>query len=191
MLALGKRVFSSASWRYSGRKSCPHWLMQCASSIAKLATFKRARQLEKSRRQQPLRRDEDKMMPAAGDLALDVANLRRSPCRYAAPPPDNPTAAAHRPGLSSARSAARRRRRCVRRPQAAPGSRATCRPRSASRPASRGDRARRWIASRCSGRKLSNPQNRRTVARTASDEAAVWSGAEGVPSSVTSSAFVV
>ena len=33
------------------------------------------RQLEKSRRQQPLRRDEYKMMPPAGDLALDVADF--------------------------------------------------------------------------------------------------------------------
>ena len=31
--------------------------------------------IEKSRRQQPLRRDEYKMMPAAGELALDVANF--------------------------------------------------------------------------------------------------------------------
>ena len=33
------------------------------------------RELEKSRRQQPLRRDEYKMMPAAGELALDVTNF--------------------------------------------------------------------------------------------------------------------
>ena len=32
-------------------------------------------EIEKSRRQQPLRRDEYKMMPAAGELALDVTNL--------------------------------------------------------------------------------------------------------------------
>ena len=75
MLAPGKRVFSSASCRYSGRKSWPHWLMQCASSIAKLETLQARGEIEKSRRQQPLRRDEYKMMPAAGELALDVTNL--------------------------------------------------------------------------------------------------------------------
>ena len=30
----GSSSRSRPSWRYSGRKSCPHWLMQCASSTA-------------------------------------------------------------------------------------------------------------------------------------------------------------
>ena len=30
---------SRPSWRYSGRKSCPHWLMQCASSMAMKLTL--------------------------------------------------------------------------------------------------------------------------------------------------------
>ena len=38
----GKRRRSSLSWRYSGRKSWPQSLMQCASSIAIIATFQRA-----------------------------------------------------------------------------------------------------------------------------------------------------
>ena len=38
----GNRSRSSASCRYSGRKSCPQSLMQCASSIANIATFHEA-----------------------------------------------------------------------------------------------------------------------------------------------------
>ena len=33
----------SASWRYSGRKSWPHSLMQCASSMASRLTFQRCK----------------------------------------------------------------------------------------------------------------------------------------------------
>jgi hypothetical protein len=33
-LTPGNRSRIAPSCRYSGRKSCPHWLMQCASSIA-------------------------------------------------------------------------------------------------------------------------------------------------------------
>ena len=35
----GNSARSLASWRYSGRKSWPHSLMQCASSIAICAMF--------------------------------------------------------------------------------------------------------------------------------------------------------
>ena len=38
MAASGKASRRTASCRYSGRKSCPHWLMQWASSMAKNAT---------------------------------------------------------------------------------------------------------------------------------------------------------
>ena len=41
-LASGNRWRSTAIWRYSGRKSCPQWLMQCASSIAKRRTLSRS-----------------------------------------------------------------------------------------------------------------------------------------------------
>ena len=34
----GRYSRSVESWRYSGRKSCPHSLMQCASSIATMLT---------------------------------------------------------------------------------------------------------------------------------------------------------
>ena len=37
--------------------------------------FQARGEIEKSRRQQPLRRDEYKMMAAPGELALDVTNL--------------------------------------------------------------------------------------------------------------------
>ena len=53
----GKCLRSFASWRYSGRKSWPHSLMQCASSIAICATFQFSARSEKSIEHQPLRRD--------------------------------------------------------------------------------------------------------------------------------------
>ena len=37
----GNRSFSEPSCRYSGRKSCPQWLMQWASSTAKARTSMR------------------------------------------------------------------------------------------------------------------------------------------------------
>ena len=50
-------------------------------------------QLQKSRRQQPLRSDEYKMMAAGGDLALDFDESPPGPCRYAGRRLDNRTRA--------------------------------------------------------------------------------------------------
>ena len=41
--AAGKAARTSASCRYSGRKSWPHWEMQCASSMAMQSTVSSAR----------------------------------------------------------------------------------------------------------------------------------------------------
>ena len=45
----GKSRAQGASWRYSGRKSWPHWLMQCASSMAMNDTSAAAEQRGSSR----------------------------------------------------------------------------------------------------------------------------------------------
>ena len=75
MLAPGKRVFSSAS-RAIFRAEIVTPLADAMSLVDREAgNFQARGKIEKSRRQQPLRRDEYKMMPAAGDLALDVTQL--------------------------------------------------------------------------------------------------------------------
>ena len=54
-LASGKCSRSVASWRYSGRKSWPQWLMQWASSMAKARTSSCAEELEEAGRRPAVR----------------------------------------------------------------------------------------------------------------------------------------
>ncbi len=66
---------STESWMYSGRKSWPHCETQCASSMAKSATFTRAQQIEEARGQQPLRRHIEQLQGAPAQLPLDLAHF--------------------------------------------------------------------------------------------------------------------
>ena len=149
----GKSSRSRPSCRYSGRKSCPHWLMQCASSMA----MNRRSACCSSRRSdwlavadQPLGRHVEQ--PAAVRRARSRAprRARAAAACCSGTTPRRRRRAGRRPDPSSARSAATRRARAPapsrRRDDApAPESRATCRRRSAGR---RRCRARRgWRAS--------------------------------------------
>ena len=53
--ACGKRLRTSASWRYSGRKSWPHSEMQWASSMVNRATFTLESKAKQARGQQRFR----------------------------------------------------------------------------------------------------------------------------------------
>ena len=175
----GNRSRNSASRRYSGRKSCPHWLMQCASSIANDPT--------------PIRsiHDRNPSVSSRSGAASSSLTSPRSTCRRtsrassyspdccAAPPPDTPRAAAHPPDPSSAQSAATPPRTASPSAAAAPGSTATSRRPSASPPASPDPPDVAPIASPCSGRSVSNPQCRRTTSMIRASSFATLSTSTG------------
>ena len=74
-LARGKRSRSTASCRYSGRKSCPQWLMQWASSMTKRRMSSCASLLQEAGLEEPLRRDEEQPILAFGQPGLDAPPL--------------------------------------------------------------------------------------------------------------------
>ena len=71
MLAQVARV-----WRYSGRKSWPHSLMQCASSTAMSRTFQRLQIFQKTGQHQPLRRGVEQAVFAVVQTAQPRAAIR-------------------------------------------------------------------------------------------------------------------
>ena len=76
----GKRSCRTESCWYSGRKSWPHCEMQCASSTANSASRDRAKQIEATRRRQPLGRHVEQVERAVADRALDRRRFgRRQP----------------------------------------------------------------------------------------------------------------
>ena len=63
---------AAPSWRYSGRKSCPHWLMQCASSMATKLTGRDDEQVQEAvaaLADQPLGRDVEQAVAALANAA--------------------------------------------------------------------------------------------------------------------------
>ena len=162
----GERIAQRASCRYSGRKSWPHWLMQCASSIGDVADAARWRAAQRSRRapsptsalgrdvQQPAARPRAARPSAAlplgrrfarcaGSAAATPCATRPSTWSFISAMSGEMTSASD-VGLGLGSGSTQRRQ---------PGSTATCRRRSAGRRASRGRRARLRSASRCCGRK--------------------------------------
>ena len=67
--AAGYRLRMGKSWRYSGRKSCPHCEMQCASSMARQATRGAVEQHQRLGAQQRLRRGVEQLDLARPDAA--------------------------------------------------------------------------------------------------------------------------
>ena len=99
-LTPGSSCRSRPSCRYSGRKSCPHWLMQCASSTATKLTphdDSSAEEAVAAVADQPLGRDVEQAVAALAQAGDDVgllvrrrASCCRAPrarrCRRACPP---------------------------------------------------------------------------------------------------------
>ena len=75
--ASGRTSRRSLSRRYSGRKSCPHALMQWASSTATARTSKRAEGREEAPRHEPLRRDVEQLVPPLAEAAHAGRGLGR------------------------------------------------------------------------------------------------------------------
>ena len=107
-----QRRAARPSCRYSGRKSCPHWLMQCASSIATKLTWQLAEQVERNPSPPPrpaarATRTAAGIVPRAGRRAPSPSDRtpasccsrpRRRRCRRACPPdPSSARSAATRP----------------------------------------------------------------------------------------------
>jgi hypothetical protein len=73
----GKRSCRIVSWRYSGRKSCPHCETQCASSIANNASGTRSSKIEAALGQQPFGGDVEQLQRAGRSVRRPRAGLRR------------------------------------------------------------------------------------------------------------------
>ena len=147
MEAPGKSCLRRPSRRYSGLKSCPHWLMQCASSIAMNRTPARAthsRKLLAAVAHQALGRDVQQAARAAAHhrhrrTAL-VRRLRAVQARCGHAARDEPVdLVLHQSDERRDDQREARARPCRRRPAPAPGSRATC-PRRSAGPARCHDR---------------------------------------------------
>ena len=153
------RSRSAPSWRYSGRKSWPHWLMQCASSIAMYddAAAAICRKLSLAVAGEPLGRHIQQRVAPLADARPRPRPSRPPPARCCSRPRRRRSRPACPPGPSSARSAARRRApSAVAAPAPAPGSTATCRRRWAARRPSRGRRGSRpWLRAAADGKTCS------------------------------------
>ena len=158
------RRAARASCRYSGRKSWPHWLTQCASSMAKSAMRQRVQQVEEAVRDQPLRRDVEQFEPA-----LDAGRGGSRPASSAVSA-ELSAAAAHA-GLPQRLHLVAHQRdqrrdddgRALAGTAPAPGSRSTCRRRSGTAPPRRRPPTTWRTTSSCRPRKAACPNHFRSA----------------------------
>ena len=168
----GKISASRPSMRYSGRKSWPHWLTQCASSIATSARDRPRQPLQHGGLHQAFGREVEQVERRPRRSAARCRRASRHRCWNRASPPPRPTAAGRRPDRPSARSAARRRGRARAGPARGSGSTGSCRRRwegrraRCVRPAPRRSRQPAGRGSPC-GRKCRAARRARSRARPA------------------------